>query len=125
VLVVRAHVIALSAWRRCTRTRTAVAHEHVTFLRALIAARPEASRRALSIAVCDAWGWRQPNGTLCDAVCRGMLLSLHRRGTNRASPTRMIRRVAAWTRLRPQAIELDTSPFATSLRELARSSSAR
>jgi len=96
----------------------AVAHEHVTFLRALIAARPEASRRALSIAVCDAWGWRQPNGTLCDAVCRGMLLSLHRRGTIELPPPRMIRRVAAWTRLRPQAIELDTSPFATSLREL-------
>jgi hypothetical protein len=52
----------------------------LTWLRARIAAEPTLSRRALSLAVCDAWQWRQPNGTPCDAICRGLLLWLHRGG---------------------------------------------
>jgi hypothetical protein len=38
------------------------------------------SERAISIEVSNAWGWVQPNGTLCDALCRGLLLALHRSG---------------------------------------------
>lgn len=52
----------------------------VRFIRDLIAAQPGASRRALSFAVCAAWQWMQPNGTPCDAICRGLLLWLHRAG---------------------------------------------
>ena len=52
----------------------------VAFIRALIAARPKASRRRLSLELCRAWGWVQPNGALRDAVCRGLLLALHRGG---------------------------------------------
>jgi hypothetical protein len=100
------------------RGRT-IAHEDVTFLRDLIATRPDASRRALSIAVCDAWEWRQPNGTLCDAVCRGLLLALHRGGAIELPPPKKIRRNgAAWTRLRPAPVEIDTTPIEKSLREL-------
>jgi hypothetical protein len=52
----------------------------VTFVRALLATQPHLSRRALSLAVCAAWQWTQPNGQPCDAVCRGLLLALHRAG---------------------------------------------
>jgi hypothetical protein len=54
--------------------------EQVEFIRSLIADAPDASRRALSLRVCDAWNWRQPNGAPCDALCRGLLLRLHRAG---------------------------------------------
>ena len=50
----------------------------VAFVRTLLASNPSASRRALSQMVCEAWDWRQQNGTLKDSVCRSMLLELHR-----------------------------------------------
>lgn len=52
----------------------------------LIADHPQARRRTLSILLCEAWSWRQPNGALCDAVCRGLLLALHRAGHIRLPP---------------------------------------
>jgi hypothetical protein len=52
----------------------------IDFLRQLIAAHPELSRRRLSAQVCAAWHWVQPNGASKDMVCRGLLLALHRAG---------------------------------------------
>jgi uncharacterized protein DUF4338 len=52
----------------------------VQFLRELIAAHPDLSRRALSAKVCQAWNWVQPNGQLRDMVCRSLMLVLHRAG---------------------------------------------
>jgi len=52
----------------------------VDCIRAFIAARPGASRRALSRELCVARGWVQANGALRDAVCRGLLLALARGG---------------------------------------------
>jgi len=46
----------------------------------LIAAHPAASRRELSRRVCESWAWRQPNGQLCDMVCRSLMLALDRAG---------------------------------------------
>jgi len=43
------------------RGRSVSAHD-VEFIRALIAAHPQASRRALSKQLCEAWRWVQPNG---------------------------------------------------------------
>jgi hypothetical protein len=54
----------------------------VAFIRALIAARPKASRRRLSLELCRAWDWVQENGALRDAVCRGLFLVLHHGGFN-------------------------------------------
>lgn len=59
------------------RGRTVTAAD-VTFIRALIAANPTASRRALSQLLCRAWHWYQPNGAPRDMVCRGLMLALHR-----------------------------------------------
>jgi hypothetical protein len=52
----------------------------VAFLRELIAQHPELSRRRLSVEVCRAWAWVQPNGQPRDMVCRSLLLALHRAG---------------------------------------------
>ena len=54
--------------------------DDVESIRRVMAASPEASRRALSLKVCAEWRWAQPNGTPCDALCRGLLLQLHRGG---------------------------------------------
>src|SRR5579864_4276549 len=50
----------------------------VEFIRQLIAEHPGDSRRQLSLKLCEAWGWKQANGALCDGVCRGLLLMLGR-----------------------------------------------
>ncbi len=64
-------------WRYRGRT---VTDGDIDFIRELIATRPEAGRCALSRRLCEAWNWRQPNGALCDQICRGLLLSLERAG---------------------------------------------
>jgi len=96
----------------------AITHADVAFIRELIASRPDASRRALSIELCNVWGWVQQNGTLRDAVCRGLLLALHRGGAIELPAPKKKRRVAAWIRLRPAPVEIDMTPIETSLREL-------
>jgi hypothetical protein len=57
-----------------------VTQEDVASIRQLIAQNPKDSRRILSQRLCQAWGWRQPNGALRDMVCRGLMLRLHRAG---------------------------------------------
>jgi hypothetical protein len=52
----------------------------VAFLRELIAQNSDLSRRRLSVKVCEAWHWVQPNGQPRDMVCRSLLLALHRAG---------------------------------------------
>ncbi|MGH9444563.1 MAG: Druantia anti-phage system protein DruA [Terriglobia bacterium] len=52
----------------------------VEFIRQLVRAHPEATRRRLSLVLCEAWGWKQANGAPRDMVCRGLLLGLHRAG---------------------------------------------
>jgi hypothetical protein len=52
----------------------------VAALRQLIAENPGLSRRRLSLKVCEAWNWVQPNGQPRDMVCRSLLLALHRAG---------------------------------------------
>ena len=52
----------------------------VEFLRRLIAENPGLSRYRLSLRVCAAWNWVQPNGHSRDMVCRSLMLRLHRAG---------------------------------------------
>jgi len=61
------------------RSRSLTA-EDLAGLRGLIAHNPKASRWRLSKLVCEAWGWRQSNGAMCDMLCRSMMLALHRAG---------------------------------------------
>jgi hypothetical protein len=86
----------------------------VEFLRALVAEHSDASRRALSVAVCRAWDWKQANGALRDGVCRSLLVALERAGhivlppPHQVSPPR--------PRRRPSPVEVDTSPLEAPLR---------
>lgn len=96
-----------------------IGDEEITFVRELIATRPEANRRALSLEVCRAWGWVQPNGALRDAVCRGLLLALHRAGHVELPPPKLVLKSEdAWRRPRPGPVSVDETPVCVSLREL-------
>jgi hypothetical protein len=88
------------------------------FIRALIAAHPGLSRRALSFQVCEAWQWTQPNGTPCDAVCRGLLLWLHRAGHIVLPPAQWATQKPWRPRTSAPPVLIDTSPLAPTLREL-------
>jgi len=90
----------------------------VAQIRALIAAHPDASRRAVSQRLCELWQWRQPNGVLRDMVCRGLLLQLHRAGQITLPPARYILQPQQRVRRRLTPVALDTTPLCASLREL-------
>ena len=89
-----------------------LSREDIAGLRHLIAQHPQASRRRLSALVCEAWGWRQGNGALCDMVCRSLMLALHRAGhialpEKKQSPPNSLAK-----RCRPVTdFELDQSPI--------------
>jgi len=93
--------------------------EDVTFIRALIAAHPEASRRALSKKLCQAWGWVQPNGQLRDMVCRSLMLELHRGGFIELPAVRCRPPNNVVARRKPPAPALDSKPLRTTLAALA------
>lgn len=91
----------------------------VTFLRELIAQSSGLSRRRLSVKVCQAWNWVQPNGQPRDMVCRGLMLALHRAGhlelpAKRHSPPN---NAIAHRRIAPVQ-PYDTTPIETSLASL-------
>jgi hypothetical protein len=69
------------------RGRTVTAAD-IASIRQLIADHPGASRRALSLKLCQAWDWVQPNGSPREIVARGLMLLLHRRGLIQLPPKR-------------------------------------
>jgi hypothetical protein len=103
------------------RGRTVTAAD-ITFIRQLITQHPGASRRALSKQLCEAWGWRQPNGALRDMVCRGLMLALHRAGhielpeVRQVPPNPLSRRGDA--RRKPTQAAVDTTGLCASLAEI-------
>lgn len=60
----------------------------ILFLRSFIQAHSDLSRWKLSRRLCEVWQWKQANGALCDQLCRGMLLLLHRAGEIELPPVR-------------------------------------
>lgn len=95
-----------------------VTEDDVAFIRDLMAAHPDASRRLLSKKLCEAWSWRQPNGALRDMVCRGLLLALHRTGRIELPPVRQVPPNPLARRRRPPAAVVDTTPLEECLAEL-------
>jgi hypothetical protein len=95
-----------------------VSSDDIAFIRGLIERNPAAARRALSIELCKAWGWVQPNGALRDGVCRGLLLALHRAGHIELPPPRLRTSKPPWERVKPAPVEVDATPLETSLSEL-------
>ena len=90
----------------------------VTFLCQLIADHPSASRRALSFLVCEAWGWTQDNGAPRDAVCRGLMLKLHRAGLIELPPPNWRATRPAQRHRKPEPIEIDQTPIVCDLASL-------
>lgn len=95
-----------------------VSDADVAFIRQLIAEHPRLSRRALSLKLCDAWNWVQPNGHPRDMICRGLMLALHRAGRiqlpmPRNTPANPLahRPVPAW-------VPIDETPLQAELRSL-------
>jgi hypothetical protein len=85
--------------------------EDIVFIRQFIAHNPGASRRRLSAKLCEAWEWKQANGALCDMICRGLLLMLHRAGEIELPPVRQVSRNPFVDRGRPAPVLLDTTPI--------------
>lgn len=93
-----------------------ISEAEVADIERLMAEQPEASRRALSIQLCEAWNWRQANGALCDGVCRGLLLALERAGFIRLPAPRR-KAVPRWRV--PPAVDVLAAPLEARLSELS------
>lgn len=87
-------------------------------MKELIATSPDISRRALSLKVCADWGWTQPNGVRCDALCRSLLLELHRAGHISLPPSRWGDRPPLPRMKRLEPVDLPQDPIVAPLREL-------
>jgi hypothetical protein len=107
--------VAVVEWRYRGRVVTA---QDLVFIRELIAQNPGLSRRGLSAQLCQAWQWKQANGALCDMVCRGLLLMLHRGGEIELPAVRQISLNPFVQRARPAPVPIDKLPLTGALREL-------
>ena len=95
-----------------------ITDEDVSFIRQLVAAHPTLSRRALSVKLCEAWNWVQPNGHPRDMVCRGLMLALHRTGHIELPPRQCTPGNPLVKRSQPAVIDVDRSPVQGSLKTL-------
>lgn len=95
-----------------------VTETDVHYIRELISANPEASRRALSKKLCEAWEWRQANGALRDMVCRGLMLELHRGGWIELPAVRHVNPNPFLQRRKPALLCIDETPLEAKLSEL-------
>jgi hypothetical protein len=73
------------------------------------------SRRKISAQLCQAWQWKQANGALCDMVCRGLLLMLHRAGEIELPAIRQPSLNPFVQRNRPQPVLIDMTPLTGAL----------
>ena len=87
-------------------------------IRALIEENPTASRRELSRKLCESWNWIQPNGALCDMVCRGAMLALERAGHIVLPAVKWLPPNPLAVRRKPGHFEIDSTPIQGSLKEL-------
>jgi hypothetical protein len=99
------------------RGRT-VTDADVAFVDSLIADHPDASRRALSRMLCEAWHWVQANGSPCDMVCRGLMLALHRGGHITLPPVRKVMPNPLAVRKPATPVELAEDALCAPLREI-------
>jgi hypothetical protein len=95
-----------------------IAAQDLEFIREFIVQHPGLSRRRLSARLCQAWEWKQANGALCDMVCRGMLLMLHRAGEIELPPVRQISPNPFVRRARPAPVPIDQTPLTGTLKEV-------
>src|SRR5271166_3699971 len=107
--------MAAVEWKYRGRVVTA---QDLEFIGEFIKEHPGLSRRRLSAQLCEAWQWKQANGALCDMVCRGLLLMLHRAGEIELPPVRQISLNPFVRRVRPAPVLIDQTPLAGALKEI-------
>ena len=90
--------------------------EDIAFINRLIAENPDDSRRALSVKLCKAWKWVQPNGALRDMVCRGFMLELHRAGYITLPEKKCRPNNPFVNRKKPDEIHIDQTPVSGALK---------
>jgi hypothetical protein len=95
-----------------------ISQEDILYICSLIQRHPNDSRRKLSTRLCEAWQWRQTNGTLRDMVCRGLLLMLERAGQISLPPVSYVRHNPLAHRAHPEQVRIDTTPIEDRLRNL-------
>jgi hypothetical protein len=95
-----------------------ITNEDLVFIRQLIAANPQSSRRNLSEKLCQAWNWVQANGALRSMVCRGLMLMLHRQGLIELPAVRQANLNPFVDRAVPAQVSVDDGPLDMSLADL-------
>jgi hypothetical protein len=95
-----------------------VTSSDVTFIKELIKQHPDLSRRRLSVKLCEAWSWFQPNGHPRDMVCRGLMLALHRLNLIELPPKRRTTNNPFLQRSRPKRVAVSQLPLNASLKEI-------
>jgi len=107
--------VAAVEWKYRGRVITA---QDLEFIGEFLKQHPGLSRRRLSAQLCEAWQWKQANGALCDMVCRGLLLMLHRAGQIELPPVRQISLNPFVRRVRPAPVLIDRTPLAAALKAI-------
>ena len=102
----------------CKYRSRVVTDSDVAFIRQLIDQNPTASRRRLSALLCQAWNWVQPNGALCDMVCRGLMLQMHRTGIIELPPVRLTTLNPLAVRRKPKPVTVNTDKLCGSLKHI-------
>jgi len=92
--------------------------EDVAFINKLIKDNPHDSRRALSLKLCKAWNWTQPNGVYRDMVCRGYMLALHRAGYIQLPAKRRTPKNPLVNPRSPEQILIDQHPITKPLKHI-------
>src|SRR6202140_2149573 len=95
-----------------------VTAEDIVFIRQFLAENPSMWRRRLSAKLCEAWQWKQANGALCDMVCRGLLLMLHRAGEIELPAIRQVSLNPFVQRNKPQPILIDMTLLTGALTDI-------
>ena len=95
-----------------------VTDEDLSFIIKLIHENPTASRRRLSALLCEAWNWVQPNGALCDMVCRSLMLGMHRAGLIELPPVRQVNPNPLAVRSKPKPVSVETTALCCGLGQI-------
>jgi len=95
-----------------------VTDEDLSFIIKLIHENPTVSRRRLSALLCEAWNWVQPNGSLCDMVCRSLMLGMHRAKLIELPPVRKVNHNPLAVRSKPKPVSVETTPLCCRLGQI-------
>jgi hypothetical protein len=100
-----------------------ITKDDVKDIQQLITENPNAARYTLSNKLCEYWDWRQPNGEYKGAVCRSLMLSLHRSGHITLPEARVkmggpVQAKKASADIAKQLEDIDKSPIEMNLSDL-------